>query len=246
VGQAEVDVWPGLKQAAFGDRATPEDGMVTLWAPDIPDDAAIVPITVNVPPTVTQELKSLTLFIDKNPDPLIAKIHFGPAAGKGGPRSFSTRVRIDKLSYVRAVLETKDGNLHLAKSFVGATGGCAALQARDPDAAVVDLGKMQVKTFAPALNSDPIWSGQAMIKHPNLNGMQLDINTADFIPARFVKDVTVKRDGELVFQMESTFSISTNPNFSFTFGKGSNNTLQVTMTDTAGATFTAESEPSGS
>ena len=59
-----------------------------------------------------------------------------------------------------------------------------------------------------------------MIKHPNANGMQLDINTANIIPARFVKAVTVKRDGELVFQMDSTFSISTNPNFRFTFGRG--------------------------
>ena len=62
-----------------------------------------------------------------------------------------------------------------------------------------------------------------MIKHPNSNGMQLDINTANVIPARFVKDVVVKRDGELVFQLEGTFSISTNPNFRFTFGRGPDN-----------------------
>ena len=85
-----------------------------------------------------------------------------------------------------------------------------------------------------------------MIKHPNSNGMQLNINTADLIPARFVKDVVVKRDGELVFQMESTFSISTNPNFRFTFGKGASNNLNVAITDTDGTVFTAQSSPSGS
>ena len=85
-----------------------------------------------------------------------------------------------------------------------------------------------------------------MIKHPNSNGMQLDINTADFIPARFVKEMMVKRDGELVFQMKSTFSISTNPNFRFTFGKGASNTLDVAITDTDGTAFTAQSSPSGS
>ena len=37
---------------------------------------------------------------------------------------------------------------------------------------------MIVKTFPPALESSPIWSAQVMIKHPNANGMQLDINTA--------------------------------------------------------------------
>jgi sulfur-oxidizing protein SoxY len=85
-----------------------------------------------------------------------------------------------------------------------------------------------------------------MLKHPNSNGMQLDINTANFIPARFVKDMIVKRGGALVFQMQSTFSISTNPNFRFSFGRGPDNSLDVTITDTDGTRFAAQSEPSGS
>jgi sulfur-oxidizing protein SoxY len=246
VANAEEENWPSLRQSAFGDRAITDDGMVALDAPQTAEDAALVPITVRVPPSVSQGLKSLTLFIDKNPDPLVAKINFGPAAGKGGERSFSTRVRIDNFSYVRAVLETEDGNLHIANKFVAAAGGCAAMQAKDPDSEAVDLGKTLVKSFPPALNANPIWSGQVMIKHPNSNGMQLNINTAEFIPARFVKDVTVKRDGELVFQMESTFSISTNPNFRFTFGKGASNNLDVAITDTDGTVFVAQSRPSGS
>jgi sulfur-oxidizing protein SoxY len=46
--------------------------------------------------------------------------------------------------------------------------------------------------------------------------------------------------------MESTFSISTNPNFRFTFGKGASNTLGVAITDTDGTVFTAQSTSSGS
>ena len=99
------------------------------------------------------------------------------------------------------------------------------------------MGKTIVRTFSPAVDSNPIWSGQVMIKHPNNNGMQLDINTAKFIPARYVKAVTVKRDGELVFTLDSTFSISTNPNFRFTFAKGETNALEVTAVDTDGASF---------
>ncbi|MEX1059566.1 MAG: quinoprotein dehydrogenase-associated SoxYZ-like carrier, partial [Methyloceanibacter sp.] len=229
------------------DRAiAAEDGMVVLEAPQTAEDAALVPITVRVPPQVGQALKSLTLFIDKNPDPKVATLIFGPAAGKGGERSFSTRVRIEDFSYVRAVLETEDGTLHMASKFVAATGGCAAMQAKDPDTETVDLGKMIVKTFPPALESSPIWSAQVMIKHPNSNGMQLDMNTANFIPARFVKEMIVKRGGELVFRMESTFSISTNPNFRFTFGRGADNRIDVTVTDTDRTRFAAQSEPSGS
>ena len=245
--RAEEDVWPALKQANFGDHAIQaEDDKIILDAPTTAEDASLVPITMRVPPEVRDNLKSLTLIIDKNPNPVVAKFTFGPAAGTGGERSISTRVRVDNFSHVRAILETGDGGLHMATKFVAASGGCAAMNAKDPDSENVDLGKMLVKTFPPALSTAPLFEGQVMLKHPNSNGMQLDIDTGGFIPARFIKEMTVKRGNDLVFRMESTFSISTNPNFRFTFGRGGDNELDVTMVDTDGTVFTAKSQPSGS
>ena len=245
--QADDNLWPILKEQAFGERPiAEEDGMVVLETPAKVEDAALVPLTVRVPPSVKGNLKSLTLFIDKNPDPKVAKLTFGPAAGTGGERSFSTRVRVDNFSHVRAVLETADGSLHMTTKFLSAAGGCAAMQAKDPDADTAGMGRTIVRTFSPALQSNPIWSGQVMIKHPNHNGMQLNINTAKFIPAQFVKEMTVKRDGELVFKLDATFSISTNPNFRFTFGRGEDNNLDVTLVDTDGIVFNGLSTPSGS
>jgi sulfur-oxidizing protein SoxY len=245
--QADENVWPTLKEQAFGDRPIQEeDGMVVLETPSKVEDAAIVPLTVRVPPSVKGKLKSLTVFIDKNPDPKVATLTFGPAAGTGGERSFSTRVRVDNFSHVRAILETEDGSLHMTTKFLAAAGGCAAMQAKDPDADSADMGKMIVRTFPPAIESSPIWAAQVMIKHPNNNGMQLDINTAKFIPARYVKEMTVKRDGELVFQLDGTFSISTNPNFRFTFGRGEHNDLDVVIVDTDGTVFEGQTPPKGS
>jgi sulfur-oxidizing protein SoxY len=245
--RAEEDVGPALKQANFGDRAIQaEDDKIILDAPTTAEDASLVPITMRVPPEVRDNLKSLTLIIDKNPNPVVAKFTFGPAAGTGGERSISTRVRVDNFSHVRAILETGDGGLHMATKFVAASGGCAAMNAKDPDTENVDLGKMLVKTFPPALSTAPLFEGQVMLKHPNSNGMQLDIDTGGFIPARFIKEMTVKRGNDLVFVMESTFSISTNPNFRFTFGRGGDNELDVTMVETDGTVFTAKSQPSGS
>lgn len=245
--RAEEDMWPTLKEQAFGDRPIlPEDGMVVLETPQKVEDAALVPLTVRVPPHVKGKLKSLSLFIDNNPDPKVATLTYGPAAGTGGERSFSTRVRVDNFSHVRAVLELEDGSLHMATKFLAAAGGCAAMQAKDPEADIAGMGKTIVRTFAPAVSSNPIWSGQVMIKHPNHNGMQLDINTAKFIPALYVKEMTVTRDGELVFKLDGTFSISTNPNFRFTFGKGEKNDLEVVIVDTDGTTFTGQTQASGS
>ena len=245
---ADEDLWPLLREQAFGDRPISEEsGFVVLETPQKVEDAAIVPLTVRIPPHVQDQLKSLSIFIDKNPDPKVATLNFGPAAGTGGERSFSTRVRVDNFSHARAVLELEDGSLHMTTKFLSAAGGCAAMQAKDPDADMTGLGKTVVRTFSPALSTNPIWSGQVMIKHPNHNGMQLDINTAKFIPARYVKEVKVERDGELVFTLDSTFSISTNPNFRFTFGKGDNNELDVSVVDTDGVEFEGMSKrPSGS
>jgi sulfur-oxidizing protein SoxY len=244
---AEENMWPILREQAFGDRPIKEeDGMVVLETPQKVEDAALVPLTVRVPPSVKGKLKSLTLFIDNNPDPKVAALTFGPAQGTGGERNFSTRVRVDNFSHVRAVLETEDGNLHMATKFLAAAGGCAAMQAKDPDTDTADIGKTIVRVFPPALESNPIWSGQVMIKHPNENGMQLDINTAKFIPARYVKEVTVKRDGDLVFKLDGTFSISTNPNFRFTFAKGEENNLDVVIVDTDGVVFKGQTQPKGS
>jgi sulfur-oxidizing protein SoxY len=245
--RAEEDVWPALKQMTFGDRdIKAEDGKIVLDAPATAEDASLVPITMRVPPEVRDNLKSLTLIIDKNPTPVVAKFSFGPAEGTGGERSISTRVRIDNFSHVRAILETEDGTLHMATKFVAAAGGCGAMNAKDPDTENVDLGKMLVKIFPPALSTAPLFEGQVMLKHPNSNGMQLDIDTGGFIPARFIKEMTVKRGNDLVFRMESTFSISTNPNFRFTFGRGADNELDVSMVDTDGTVFTARSQASGS
>jgi sulfur-oxidizing protein SoxY len=46
--------------------------------------------------------------------------------------------------------------------------------------------------------------------------------------------------------MESTFSISTNPNFRFTYWGGVDDELDVAIVDTDGAVFTAKSRPNGS
>ncbi|GFO81350.1 MAG: hypothetical protein A49_09770 [Methyloceanibacter sp.] len=104
------DLWPILRQQAFGDRPiAEEDGAVVLEAPMTALDAAIVPITVRIPPSVKDRPKSLTLFIDQNPDPKVATLTYGPAAGSGGERSFNTRVRIERFSHVRASSKPRTG-----------------------------------------------------------------------------------------------------------------------------------------
>ena len=234
------DIWPSLQKEVYGTRSIIEnDGAVLIDAPERAEDPAVVPITIRVPPSVKGPLKSMALIIDKNPAPVAANITFGPAAGDGGgERRMTTRVRIDTYSYVRAVIETEDGALHMVKTFVKASGGCSAPAPKDADGETADLGRMQVRSFDPALASTPLREALIMIKHPNTNGMQMDPISRGYIPARFIKSIEVKRGDDLVFRAKTGISIAANPHFRFTYANDGDSALSVTAIDTEPTTFT--------
>ena len=238
---AEEDMWPSLQEEVFGSRPIQEnDGVVILDAPDRAEDAAVVPVTIRVPPTVKGPLKGMWLIVDKNPAPVALAITFGPAAGDGGgERRFSTRLRIDAFSYVHAIVETNDGVLHRTKAFVKAAGGCAAPSPKDADKASDDLGKTLVRSFEPAAGT--LREAQIMIKHPNNNGLQMDPESRGYIPPRFIREVTAMRGSDLVFKAETSFSLSANPNFRFTYENTKDSALEVTSIDTDETKFVARS-----
>jgi len=241
--RADDDPWPSIQKELYGSRSIKEnDGVVILDAPERAEDAAVVPMTIRVPPAVKGQLKSMALIIDKNPAPVVANIAFGPASGDGGKeRSMSVRVRVDMYTNVHAVVETADGELHMTKAFVKASGGCSAPAPKDADADNANIGKMVVRSFDPEPATAALREGQFMIKHPNNNGMQMDQLTGGYIPARFIKNITVKRGNDLVFKAETGFSIATNPNFRFTYANTGDHALEVEAIDTNETKFTGSS-----
>ncbi|MCU0955328.1 MAG: quinoprotein dehydrogenase-associated SoxYZ-like carrier [Hyphomicrobium sp.] len=242
----EADVWPALQKDVFGERVAKEnDAIVSLEAPGRADDAALVPVTIRIPADAADRVKKLTLIVDKNPAPVVAEFAFGPAAGDG-ERVLSTRVRVDMYSNVRAVAEMQDGSLYMATKFVKAAGGCSAPALKDTDAALADAGRMIVRTIEKSDASPGLRQAQLMIKHPQYSGLQLNQATGFYIPARFVREIDVKRGDELVFKMTGGISISEDPNFRFTYAGGGDETLDVTATDTEGKVFTGRTGPKGS
>lgn len=240
------DPWPDIKAAIFDNRDIVEDDTVTLEAPYRAEDAAVVPLTMRIPESIAKDVKSLTLVVDKNPMPVAAKFEFGDAAGSG-ERMISTRVRIDMYSNVRAVIETKDGKLHMATKFVKASGGCSAPAGKDADEALANMGKIKIRSFtAENANASGTREAQVMIRHPNFTGMQMDQLTREFTPARYVENLEVKRGDDLIFRMEGGISISENPHFRFTFASDGKEPIEVTAKDTEGSVFTANSTDSAS
>ncbi len=104
-------------QGAFGSSAMAESSDITLKAPEIAENGAVVPITVTskIPNT-----ESISLLISENPTPLTATFHLG-----SNTEGFvSTRVKMSKTSDVVAVVKSGD-KLFSTKLTVKVTiGGC--------------------------------------------------------------------------------------------------------------------------
>ncbi|MFO0234149.1 MAG: thiosulfate oxidation carrier protein SoxY [Burkholderiales bacterium] len=103
---------------AMGASAPAESKDVTLTAPDIAENGAVVPIGVA---TTAAGVKQLLVLVETNPNTLAAYFDVTDAVEP----SFSTRVKMGQSSDVYAVAITGDGKALFAKKEVKVTlGGC--------------------------------------------------------------------------------------------------------------------------
>jgi sulfur-oxidizing protein SoxY len=206
--------WAELQYAIFGDRVVEDAGdRVAIDAPARAEDAAIVPVAIQVADALAPQVRELYLVIDDNPSPLAAHFVLGPLAD---PREIATRVRIDDYTYLHAIAETADGRLYGTARFIKASGGCSAPAAKDQALAHERLGKMKL-TFGERTNPDSPVSAKLLISHPNNSGLQKDQVTQYFIPADFMQTLKVTYNGQPVFQLDSDIAISEDPSFDFRF-----------------------------
>jgi sulfur-oxidizing protein SoxY len=123
-------VWAAWNQKAFksksytdavnelyGNSALADSDNIILKAPDIAENGAVVPITVE---SELPNIESISILVEANPSPLAAEFKLAP-----GMRGFaSTRLKMGKTSNVHAVVKA-DGQLYKATKEVKVTiGGC--------------------------------------------------------------------------------------------------------------------------
>lgn len=233
----------GLKSSYFGDREILSDDVIALEAPQRAENAAIVPISIKagIPQTEELYIRTIWLFVDRNPGPLVGKFHFTPASGRA---DLGLRLRINTYSPVRAIAETSDGALHMSRLFVKASGGCSAPASSNLEAALQDLGKMRfqlpragAEDASSQVEGEQSTVAQLMIRHPNVTGLQMDQVTRHYAPAQFVKEVKVSFEGEQIFRAETTFAVSENPIFRFYFAPQQEGVVTAEVSDTEGRQF---------
>jgi sulfur-oxidizing protein SoxY len=219
--------WNDIRTDVFGTKPVrPTDTLIKLEAPDRALDAAFVPITLTMPEK--DKVAAVYLFIDDNPSPYAAHFTFGPAAD---PASIGLRVRVDSYTNIHAVVETKDGALYETAHYIKAAGGCSAPVGASAAEASKGMGEMRLRFAEGAAPEGPV-DATLMIRHPNFSGMQMDVFTKGFTPARYVKEIEVSAGGQRIFRLDGDISISSDPVIQFRYmPQGGARDIQVSALD---------------
>lgn len=247
-GDKRDQTWLTLKNEFFeGAEILDGSAFLNIEAPTRADDAAIVPVKFTI--SDGRKLNRVVLFVDENPVPMAADFTFGPASPTA---AFSTRLRVNSYSYIRAVAQADDGKLYMTKTYVKASGGCSAPANKDLAAAKAQMGKMKLRLFN-AAKTESISAPQSgareaqiMIRHPNNSGFQMDQVSMLYIPALFVDLIEVRQDDELVMKVEGGISLSENPNLRFYYRETGKGEISVRATDNGEGKFTGTWPTTGS
>ncbi|MDI4235916.1 quinoprotein dehydrogenase-associated SoxYZ-like carrier [Bradyrhizobium sp. Arg237L] len=242
VSAEAYDPWPGLVQDIFNNRPMSDgSNVIAIEMPARAEDAAIVPVTLRskLAPDDTRRVRAITLVIDQNPAPMAAKFELGPDANV---TEISTRVRINNYTDVHAVAELTDGKLYMVKTYVKASGGCAAPALKNAEEAKARLGQIRYRQLSkPGEGSTSgAREAQVMIGHPNNSGLQMDQVTQLYIPAFYVDRLQLWQDDSLVLTMEGGISISEDPNIRFTYVSNGAKRFRAEAKDTDGHVFEHE------
>lgn len=102
--------------------APPKAGRVKLTLPPLAESGNSVPLKVQVesPMTAADYVKSIHLFSERNPRPVIARFHLGPQSGKA---EVSTRIRLAGSQQVVALAAMSDGSYWIGDTNVVVVAG---------------------------------------------------------------------------------------------------------------------------
>jgi len=110
--------------AITGGKGAEESSKINLKVPEIAENGAVVPITVEVesPMTDNDYVKSIHILATKNANTRCIDVHLTPANGKA---MFATRIKLGGTQDVATVVALSDGTFLTATQNVKVTiGGC--------------------------------------------------------------------------------------------------------------------------
>ena len=239
---AEVNeaAWDPVKEAFFSNRTITETPLIEIEAPLGAENGAQVPVSVSVTSSLLDQDKPvrIILLVDANPIPIVGIYNFSP---KIILPKISTRVRLDKDAYLRAIVEGADGRLWMAKKLIHAGGGCSGAVSTD-ETTQKDIGKIKLQITAPIKPQAPYICTMSL-KHPMHTGLQFNNVTKTIQPAFYIQKIHVHDGKTSILHAELSVGTAENPYIRFTFyPKTGTSELVVEVEDNHGQQFTERAE----
>lgn len=101
----------------FPDQEISESDQISIGVHPVIENGAVVPLKIN---SGLPNIESITIFVEKNPNPLIANFDLSPVC-KG---FISTRIKMQYPSNIYAVVKS-NGKVYMKKTFIEVhEGGC--------------------------------------------------------------------------------------------------------------------------
>jgi sulfur-oxidizing protein SoxY len=191
---------PDLLKALGLPTPVPSKG-ISLQAPELSEDGAVIPVSVSC---ALPGVQRLLLCLDKNPSMLAALFEPGPAV----EASFSIRVKMQQTSSVHAIAVLADGRVFSASREVRITlSGCVGAA----DMVSERPGQPSLIRVQPAPGGAQV---RALMKHDMESGQRKD-ESGRLVPAWHIEEVVARLNGTPMMTLYWGPSVSRNPFLQF-------------------------------
>lgn len=213
--EADAQYWPVIHQAFFSGK-TIHDGaqLIHIDAPQMAEDAAIVPLAFSVDATAITEhkLHKVYLFVDANPIQHTATIQYL----QNQPINVATRIKLDKSSMVRVIVESVDGQYWMHQVFIKTPGGgCSGGLGGNEAKIRAEAGKMKLAISPISGDGAATHQMRLHIKHPMRTGFERTTQ-GYYAKAYYIKQLDFSMDNAALFRVDLGVGISADPYFAMT------------------------------
>lgn len=228
---AVVNTWAALRDSIFAGKAVEENaGFIHLTASPTAENPALVPITFHIAhPDITQAW----LLVDGNPVPLTATFHFLQAQ----PEPYAEiRIRLEKSTWVRLVVETAAGTLHMAAVAIKTPGGgCGGGMSGDEAKLRSEAGEMKLQTDISG-ETGKLSQLIYLIKHPMRTGFE---RTTQGYYARpwFINRLDFSQDGVPFLGIDLGVGVSADPRLLLSYLAFAGKAISAVATDNEGKVY---------
>jgi sulfur-oxidizing protein SoxY len=227
-----INQWETIKISYFNDKAVQDaQESILIEAPEQAEDAAMVPFAFKVN-LKDGNISKVYLFTDANPILLTATFNF-----KMPQQSvdLATRIRLEKNSVVRVIVQTQDGRVLMKSAEIKTPGGgCGGGEMTDEAKLRASAGKMKMRWIKPEEKG----SGSFVlnIKHPMRTGFERTFQ-GYFAKAWFIQNIDFLIDHKPYLEALLGPGISADPYFRFNLPEQKMGVLHVDAKDNEGQFF---------